>query len=134
MTPKNVREGVKWLPDKQVDVFFITLNKADKDYSPDYHVQRLFDQRKPVPLAKSKHDLRYGKHRSALYQPPTARQQGRSLCAEFKQDSIGAAPYTCLGTAAYVKHTGSKANEYYMASDQPIPAKYLRKTNKLVVG
>ena len=34
MTPNNVREGVKWLPDKQVDVLFITLNKSDKDYSP----------------------------------------------------------------------------------------------------
>ncbi|MBP3866265.1 MAG: DUF3427 domain-containing protein, partial [Eggerthellaceae bacterium] len=32
--PSTVREGVKWLPDKQIDVFFITLNKSDKDYSP----------------------------------------------------------------------------------------------------
>ena len=68
-------------PDKQVDVFFITLNKADKDYSPttmynDYSInESLFHWQ------KSKHDLRYGKHRSALYQPPAARQQGRSLCA-----------------------------------------------------
>ncbi|MDQ9840026.1 hypothetical protein RFY10_07330, partial [Acinetobacter baumannii] len=31
MKPKMVREGVKWLPDKQIDAFFITLNKADKD-------------------------------------------------------------------------------------------------------
>ena len=23
-----------WLPEKQLDVFFVTLNKADKDYSP----------------------------------------------------------------------------------------------------
>ena len=28
------REGVKWLPAKNTDVFFITLNKSDKDYSP----------------------------------------------------------------------------------------------------
>ena len=34
MKPATVREGVKWLPDKQLDVFFVTLNKADKDYSP----------------------------------------------------------------------------------------------------
>ena len=34
MRPTTVREGVKWLPDKQLDVFFVTLNKADKDYSP----------------------------------------------------------------------------------------------------
>ena len=34
MKPSTVREGVKWLPEKQTDVFFVTLNKADKDYSP----------------------------------------------------------------------------------------------------
>ena len=34
MTPSNVREGVKWLPDKKLDVFMVTLNKSDKDYSP----------------------------------------------------------------------------------------------------
>jgi hypothetical protein len=34
LTPSNVREGVKWLSEKKMDVFFITLNKADKDYSP----------------------------------------------------------------------------------------------------
>lgn len=34
MKPSTVREGVKWLPDKEIDVFFITLNKSDKDYSP----------------------------------------------------------------------------------------------------
>ena len=30
----SFREGVKWLPVKNTDVFFITLNKSDKDYSP----------------------------------------------------------------------------------------------------
>lgn len=34
MKPSTVREGVKWLRDKQLDVFFVTLNKADKGYSP----------------------------------------------------------------------------------------------------
>ncbi len=34
MKPKTVREGVKYLPDKKADLFFVTLNKADKDYSP----------------------------------------------------------------------------------------------------
>ncbi len=32
--PGTVREGVKWLKDKKLDVFFVTLNKSDKDYSP----------------------------------------------------------------------------------------------------
>ena len=34
MKPTTVREGVKWLPDKQIDVMFVTLNKSNKDYSP----------------------------------------------------------------------------------------------------
>ena len=134
MTPKNVREGVKWLPDKQVDVFFITLNKADKDYSPttmynDYSInESLFHwQSQSTTSDTASTGQRYINHR----------QRGSKVVLfvrEFKQDGIGAAPYTCLGTAAYVKHTGSKPMNITWHLDQPIPAKYLRKTNKLVVG
>lgn len=134
MTPKNVREGVKWLPDKQVDVFFITLNKADKDYSPttmynDYSInESLFHwQSQSTTSDTASTGQRYINHR----------QRGSKVVLfvrEFKQDSIGAAPYTCLGTAAYVKHTGSKPMNITWHLDQPIPAKYLRKTNKLVIG
>ena len=134
MTPKNVQEGVKWLPDKQVDVFFITLNKADKDYSPttmynDYSInESLFHwQSQSTTSDTASTGQRYINHR----------QRGSKVVLfvrEFKQDGIGAAPYTCLGTAAYVKHTGSKPMNITWHLDQPIPAKYLRKTNKLVVG
>lgn len=34
MKPGTVREGTKYLPDKKTDVHFVTLNKAEKDYSP----------------------------------------------------------------------------------------------------
>ena len=34
LKPKTVMEGVKWLADKKLDVFFVMLNKVDKDYSP----------------------------------------------------------------------------------------------------
>ena len=134
MTPKNVREGVKWLPDKQVDVFFITLNKADKDYSPttmynDYSInESLFHwQSQSTTSDTASTGQRYINHR----------QRGSKVVLfvrEFKQDSIGAAPYTCLGTAAYVRHIGSRPMNITWHLDQPIPAKYLRKTNKLVVG
>ena len=134
MTPKNVREGVKWLPDKQIDVFFITLNKADKDYSPttmynDYSInESLFHwQSQSTTSDTASTGQRYINHR----------QRGSKVVLfvrEFKQDGIGAAPYTCLGTAVYVKHTGSKPMNITWHLDQPIPAKYLRKTNKLVVG
>ena len=60
MKPATVREGVKWLPEKQLDVFFVTLNKSDKDYSP---------TRKPIPLAESEHHGRELVYRPALYPP-----------------------------------------------------------------
>ncbi|MDD6348046.1 MAG: DUF3427 domain-containing protein [Lachnospiraceae bacterium] len=134
MTPGNVREGVKWLPDKKVDVFFVTLNKSDKDYSPttmynDYSInESLFHwQSQSTTAESSATGLRYINHR----------KQGSKIALfvrEFKQDGTGAAPYTYLGTASYVKHTGSKPMNITWHLDQPIPAKYLRKTNKLVVG
>ncbi len=55
---------------------------------------------------------------------------------EFKADRItnGAEADTFLGTANYVKHEGSKPMNITWKLDAPIPAKYLKKTNKLVVG
>ena len=32
--PPSVREGVKWIEDHKIDLFFITLNKSEKDFSP----------------------------------------------------------------------------------------------------
>lgn len=37
-------------------------------------------------------------------------------------------------TANYVSHTGSKPMSIKWKLDRPIPAKYLKKTNKLMVG
>ena len=55
---------------------------------------------------------------------------------EFKADRItgGAEAYTFLGTANYVKHEGSRPMNITWKLDRPIPAKFLKKTNKLVVG
>ena len=55
---------------------------------------------------------------------------------EFKSDRMtgGAEAYTFLGTARYVKHEGSRPMNITWHLDRPIPAKFLKKTNKLVVG
>lgn len=46
----------------------------------------------------------------------------------------GAEAYTYPGTTNYVKHDGSKPMNITWRLDRPIPAKFLKKTNKLVVG
>lgn len=135
MKPSIVREGVKWLPDKNIDVFFITLNKSDKDYSPttmyqDYSInETLFHwQSQSTTNAEGKVGQRYINHR----------KNGSKVLLfvrEFKNDIYrNTAPYTYLGTANYVLHNGSRPMNITWKLDDPIPAKYLKKTNKLVVG
>lgn len=136
MKPATVREGVKWLPNKQLDVFFVTLNKADKDYSPttmynDYSInESLFHwQSQSTTAEDSPTGQRYIHH---------AERSSKVLLfvREFKSDRVtgGAEAYTYLGTANYVKHEGSRPMNITWRLDRPIPAKFLKKTNKLVVG
>lgn len=136
LKPATVREGVKWLPEKQLDVFFVTLNKADKDYSPttmykDYSInESLFHwQSQSTTAENSATGQRYIHHR----------EKGSRVLLfvrEFKAEARfgGAGAYTYLGTVNYVKHEGSRPMNFTWKLDRPIPAKFLKKTNKLVVG
>lgn len=136
MKPATVREGVKWLPDKKIDVLLVTLNKSDKDYSPttmynDYSIsESLFHwQSQSTTAEQSPTGQRYIHHR----------ERGSRVLLfvrEFKTDSLsgGAAAYTFLGTANYLRHEGSRPMNITWRLDRPIPAKFLKKTNKLVVG
>ena len=99
LKPATVREGVKWLPEKQLDVFFVTLNKADKDYSPstmykDYSInESLFHwQSQSTTAENSATGQRYIHHR----------EKGSRVLLfvrEFKADARfgGAGSYTYLG-------------------------------------
>ena len=131
-----MREGVKQLPDKKLDVFFVTLNKSDKDYSPttmynDYSIsEELFHwQSQSTTSADSPTGQRYI-HHEAL--------GGRVLLfvREHKKDAVSgtAAAYTYLGCASYVSHEGSRPMNVIWRLHRPIPAKYLKKTNKLMAG
>ena len=136
MKPATVREGVKWLPDKKLDVFFVTLNKADKDYSPttlynDYSIsESLFHwQSQSTTAENSSTGQRYIHHKE---------RDSKVLLfvREFKSDRVTscAGAYTYLGTANYVTHEGSRPMNITWRLDRPIPAKFLKKTNKLVIG
>ena len=136
MKPQNVREGVKWLPDKQVDVFLVTLNKSDKDYSPttmynDYSInERLFHWQSQSTISESSATgQRYIHH---IERKSKVLLFVREAKVDRKTNSTQA--YTYLGLANYVKHKGSKPMNITWQLDQPIPAKFLKKTNKLVVG
>lgn len=129
--PENVREGVKWLPDHKVDILMNTLNKSDKDYSPttmyeDYSINAyLFhwqSQNRTTP--ESPTGRRYINHahlgtKVALF------------VREYAKDESGTAPYTFLGLVDYCSHTGSRPMTIIWHLQRPIPAKFLRISNKL---
>lgn len=134
MKPSTIREGVKYLPTKKADIFFVTLNKSDKDYSPttlynDYSInETLFHwQSQSTTSAQSATGQRYCNHKKTGHKVLL-------FVREFKTDMGGTSPYTFLGLADYVKHEGSRPMNITWKLNRAIPAKYLKKTNKLVVG
>lgn len=134
MKPASVREGVKYLPEKKCDILFVTLNKADKDYSPttmydDYSINEwLFHwQSQSTTADTASTGQRYINHKKTD-------NKILLFVREFKMDMAGTSPYTFLGLADYIAHEGTRPMNITWKLHAPIPAKFLKKTNKLVVG
>ena len=132
LKPSVVRQGVKWLPEKKLDVFINTLNKAEKDYSPttmynDYSINEwLFHwQSQSTTSDTSPTGQRYIHH---------AEMGSKVLLfvREYESDIAGTAPFTFLGLADYKSHEGSKPMSIVWQLRAPIPAKFIKKTNKLI--
>ncbi len=130
----SVSEGVKYLKNKNTDVFFTTLNKTDKFYSPttaynDYSInETLFHwQSQSTTSEFSSTGYRYINHDS---------NGGTVLLfmREQKSDQFGAQSFIFLGKVHYVRHEGSKPMNIIWNLDNRIPAKLLSKTNKLILG
>lgn len=128
----SMREGVKYLADRKTDVFLITLNKSDKDYSPttmynDYAVNStLFHwQSQSTTTPESTTGQRYIHHA----------EKGSHILLfvrEFKKDNWGTGSYTFLGEGTYVRHEGSKPMNILWRLKNAIPAKYLRKVQQVM--
>lgn len=127
-----VSEGIKYLKDKDTDLLFITLNKANKYYSPttayhDYSISdKLFHwQSQSTTSDTSATGMRYrsrdGKSGNVLL-----------FVREAKSDEHGPMPFVFLGKAKYSSHTGSRPMSIIWELENSIPAKFLKKTNKLI--
>jgi superfamily II DNA or RNA helicase/HKD family nuclease len=134
MTPSNIREGVKWLPDKKSDILMVTLNKSEKEYSPstmynDYSInENMFHwQSQSTTTETSPTGQRYIHHE----------QMGTHVLLfvrESKNAEGGAAPYTYLGPVSYMSHNGSRPMNIVWKLKSPIPAKYIRRTSQMEAG
>ncbi len=128
------REGVKFLKDINTDIFFITLDKTDKDYSPttmyeDYAINdTLFHwQSQSTTSDTSPTGKRYINH--------VLNKSSVLLFVREKKKLNGlACPYYFLGPATYVSHEGSKPMSIIWKLKYKMPGKLIRKTAKLATA
>ncbi len=128
------REGVKYFKDKNLDIFFITLNKSEKDFSPstlyeDYAInERLFHWETQSKVSEeSPTGQRYIHHRHnagkiALFVREYKKEKG----------SIPS-PFVFLGTANYIKHSGNKPMSFVWELEKEMPSYLVPRANKSIL-
>ncbi|WP_066174439.1 DUF3427 domain-containing protein [Bacillus marinisedimentorum] len=128
------REGAKYLEDKKVDVFFITLNKSEKDFSPstlyeDYAInERLFHWQTQSRVSENSPTAkRYINHRK------TGNEIALFVREYKRDDSYTAAPYTFLGTAEHVSHSGDKPMNFIWRLKEEMPPAMVPRANKNIL-
>jgi superfamily II DNA or RNA helicase len=130
---RDLREGVLFVEDLPADVFFITLDKTEGDYSPstmyeDYAIsENLFHwQSQSTTSAESRTGQRYINHRARG-------SHVLVLVRESKRTNALACPYTFLGPASYVSSEGSRPMSIIWRLHNRLPARLLRRVRRLAV-
>lgn len=117
----SFREGVKYLEDKKTDIFFVTLNKSEKDYSEttmydDYAIDDEYFhwQSQSGTSDTSPTGQRYINHESLSSSVVL-------FVRERKKVNGLTEPYYCLGTAKFVSYEGSKPMSIVWKLDNKMP-------------
>ncbi|MFG2117608.1 DUF3427 domain-containing protein [Streptomyces sp. NPDC048710] len=121
--PGDFREGVKWCESIKTDALLITLDKDEKDFSPQtrYHDYALSEtlfhwESQNQTSDTSPTGLRYQHH-------ATEGSDVLLFVRRYKSTDIGGAqPWMLLGPAEYVEHTGSKPMAITWKLKHEIPA------------
>ena len=116
------REGVLYINEKKTDVFFINLNKNEKDFSPttmydDYAInEKLFHwQSQSTTSLQSKTGQRYIHH-------DEIGSNVLLFVRIHKEVSGKAMPYMFLGKGHYVSHDGNKPMSIVWKMEEPMPS------------
>ncbi|PKG24758.1 DEAD/DEAH box helicase [Niallia nealsonii] len=127
------REGVKHLKEKKMDIFFTTLNKSEKDFSPstlyeDYAInEKLFHWQTQSKVAETSETAkRYITHRKNDHQIAL-------FVREYKKENSYTSPFVFLGTVDYVKNSGSKPVSFVWELREEMPAYLVPRANKSVL-
>jgi superfamily II DNA or RNA helicase len=121
------REGVLHLKDRKLDLFFVTLQKSEEEYSPttmyeDYLISHdLFHwQSQSNTSEQSATGQRYIRHGELGYTPLLFVRETKSLPSGLS------APYHFLGPCSYASHTGSRPISITWRLLHSVPTRLLR--------
>ena len=129
-----MREGVKHLPEKRLDLFLTTLEKSEKHYSPttmyeDYAVDaRHFHwQSQSTTSEASPTGQRYIHHAAMGYRPLL-------FVREVPRRNTYTQPYAYLGELEYRSHEGSRPISFVWHMKHEMPARILRISKRLAAA
>jgi len=122
--PSTVREGVKWVPDEQADLFFVTLTKTERHYSP----TTMYADRAITPEV-----FQWESQSTTSTASPTGQRyihhvRRGSTVHLFVRESkerdgdLGAPPYLYAGPMRYVQHNGDRPMRIIWRLEHPLPA------------
>ncbi len=122
--PSTVREGVKWVPDERADLFFVTLAKTERHYSP----TTMYQDRAITPQL-----FQWESQSTTSTASPTGQRyihhvEGDSTVHLFVRESkeadgdLGAPPYLYAGPMTYQQHSGDRPMRIVWRLEQPLPA------------
>ncbi|MEV6341865.1 DUF3427 domain-containing protein [Actinoplanes sp. NPDC051851] len=124
MAEPNIREGVKWLSEEQADIFFVTLTKTERHYSPSTMYQdraiteSLFQwESQSTTSTSSKTGQRYINH--------VGKGSTVHLFLRETKDAdgdLGVPPYLYAGPMTYIEHSGDRPMRIIWKLTHPLPA------------
>lgn len=122
--PGSLREGVKWLPDERADLFFVTLVKSERHYSPTTMyadraiTDRLFQwESQSTTSTVSATGQRYVNHVKLGSSVHLFVREGR-----VPERDLGAPAYLYAGPMTYQEHTGDRPMRIVWELAHALPA------------
>ncbi|SIR93748.1 DUF3427 domain-containing protein [Micromonospora avicenniae] len=122
--PGSLREGVKWLPEEQADLFFVTLVKSEQHYSPTTMyadraiTETLFQwESQSTTSSASATGQRYINHAS---QGSTVHLFVRET--KVAEGALGVPAYLYAGPMTYRRHSGDRPMRIQWELVRPFPA------------
>jgi superfamily II DNA or RNA helicase len=122
--PSRLREGVKWVPEEQADLFFVTLVKTERHYSP----TTMYRDWAETPTLFHWDSQSTTSSTSGVGRRYIQHAENGSTVHLFLRETkepdrdLGVPPYLYAGTMAYVRHTGDRPMQIVWRLDRPLPA------------